>query len=192
MTVLTRATSALAAFATLAAVAFPVVAQGQKAVDAQSARTFSVGAVTVRAPWARATPGGAKVAGVYLEIVAAEGAEDRLIAARSPASKVVEIHDHINDGGVMRMRRIEAITIKGTTAVTLKPGGKHVMLMDLAGPLKAGETIKLTLVFEKAGEVEVEAPVLPIGAQQGVGQPSGSGSGAHGMHGSGSGSGSSR
>ncbi len=193
MTVLARLVSGVVACAAMLTFAYPAVTQAQKAtVDAQSARTFRVGAVTVRAPWARATPGGAKVAGVYLELVAAEGVEDRLIAVRSPASKVVEIHDHVDDGGVMRMRRVEAIAVKGTTVVTLKPGGLHVMLMELTGPLKAGETIKLALVFEKAGEVEIEAPVVPVGAQLGPGQAHGSGAGAHGARGSGSGSGSSR
>lgn len=188
------------AVAIAAASALPAAAQDQKPAATQAAgaaREFKAGAVTVRAPWARATPGGAKVAGVYLEIEAAAGAEDRLIGARSPVSGTVEIHDHINDGGVMRMRRIEAIPVKGATAVVLKPGGLHVMLMDLAQPLKAGETVKLTLLFEKAGAVEIEAPIMPIGARQGA-SGSGGGSaadpGSHSGsgHGSGSGSGSSK
>lgn len=191
-------TRSLAVAAALAAAsAQPAYAQEQKPAATQAvgaAREFKAGGVTVRAPWARATPGGAKVAGVYLEIEAAAGAEDRLIGARSPVSSVVEIHDHINDGGVMRMRRIEAIAVKGTAAVILKPGGLHVMLMDLAQPLKAGETVKLTLLFEKAGALEIEAPIMPIGAQHGTATGSGSGSdhrnNAGSGHGSGAGSGS--
>lgn len=154
------------------------VAQEQKAAPVSTIREYKAGAVTVRAPWARATPGGAKVAGIFLELIAAAGSEDRLIGARSPVSGVVEIHDHIDDGGVMRMRRIEAVPIKGATTVTLKPGGLHVMLMDLANPLKAGEAVKLTLLFEKAGALEIEVPVAPIGAQHGSSSGSGSGSGS--------------
>lgn len=189
------------AVATLLVVAATAPAHSQQpkpaAAAAQAAREFKAGAVTVRAPWARATPGGAKVAGVYLEIEAAAGTEDRLLGARSPVSGTVEIHDHINDGGVMRMRRIEAVAVKGATAVVLKPGGLHVMLMDLVQPLKAGETVKLTLLFERAGAVEIEAPIMPIGAQQGGATGSGSGSNhgshpasGHGSAGSGSGPGS--
>lgn len=155
-------------------------AQGQ-----QPAREFKAGAITVAAPWARATPGGAKVGGVFLEIRAAEGTDDKLIAARSPASAVVELHDHVNDNGVMRMRRIETIPIKGTQAVTLKPGGLHVMLMELKSGLRVGGEVELTLVFEKAGELTVRAPIEPVGATGPGEHGSGSGRGSSGGHGSG-------
>lgn len=141
-------------------------AQAQKSTSVAPLE-FKAGAVTVREPWARATPGGAKVGGVFLEIVVASGAEDRLVGARSPASAIVELHDHVNDGGVMRMRRIEAVAIKGAKSVMLQPGGLHVMMMDLGAPLKAGDTLKLTLIFEKAGELEIAAPIRAVGHQPG-------------------------
>ena len=152
-----------------------------------SAQEFRLGGITVVAPWARATPGGAQVAGAYLEIRAEAGVEDRLIGAKSPAAGAIELHDHIHEGGVMKMRSVEAIAIKGAQTVTLKPGGLHVMLLDLKGPLKQGETVAITLTFEKAGELRIEAPILAIGAMGGSG--SGGRSGAGSETGSGSGSG---
>ena len=120
--------------------------------------------VTVAHPWARATPGGAKVGGAYLEIKAAAGRGDRLIAAKSPVAGAAELHNHIMENGFARMRRVDAIAVPAGTSVILKPGGYHLMLADLKAPLKEGNLLKLTLVFEKAGEIEVDATVEPIGA----------------------------
>jgi periplasmic copper chaperone A len=128
-----------------------------------AAHEFARGDVTVAHPWARATPGGAKVGGAYLEIKAT-GKGDRLIAAHSPVAGKAEIHNHIMEGNIARMRRVEAIPVAGGKSVVLEPSGYHVMLMDLKQPLKEGDLIKLTLVFERAGEIEVDATVEPIGA----------------------------
>ena len=135
------------------------------AIGAATAHEFSAKDVTVAHPWARATPGGVNVGGAFLEIKAAPGNGDRLIGGKSPVAGSVEIHSHVIDQGVARMRRVEAIAIKGGTSVVLKPGGYHVMLMDLKQPLKEGDLLKLTLSFEKAGDIEVEATVEPIGAK---------------------------
>lgn len=129
-----------------------------------AAHEFTRGDVTVAHPWARATPGGAKVGGAYLEIKATAGKGDRLVAARSPVAGSAEIHNHIMDGGIARMRRVDVVAIAGGKSVVLAPSGYHVMLMDLKQPLKEGDLIKLTLVFERAGEIEVDATVEPIGA----------------------------
>jgi periplasmic copper chaperone A len=128
------------------------------------AHEFTAGAVTVAHPWARATPGAANVGGAYLEMKSAAGRGDRLVGARSPAAGAVELHNHIMEGGIARMRRVDAIAVPGGKSVVLKPGGYHLMLMGLKAPLKEGDLLKLTLVFEKAGEIEVEASVEPIGA----------------------------
>lgn len=150
------------------------------------AQDYKLGGITVTAPWARATPGGAQVAGAFLEIQAAAGVDDKLIGARSPAAGSVEIHDHINDAGVMKMRRVDGIAIKGAQSVVLKPGGLHVMLFDLKAPLKEGDKVAFTLVFEKAGELLIDVPVAKIGASG----PSGAtGSDAHQGHGTGHGKG---
>jgi copper(I)-binding protein len=128
------------------------------------AHEFANGGVTVAHPWARATPGGVKVGGAYFEIKAAAGKGDRLVAASSPVAGSVEIHNHIMEGGVARMRRVDAIPVAGGKSIVLAPSGYHVMLMDLKGPLKEGDLLKLTLVFEKAGQIEVDATVEPVGA----------------------------
>ena len=157
------------------AIGFAVLLSG----TAAQAQEFKSGGVTIVTPWARATPGGAKVGGAYLELKAAAGTEDRLVAAKSPAAGTVEIHDHINEGGIMKMRRVDGIKVSGGQAVTLKPGGYHLMLIDLKEPLKQGGKLPLTLVFEKAGEVAVEATIAPIGAMG----PSAEGTGSHAGHG---------
>ena len=158
---------------------FALILAGLLSATPAAAQDFKRGGITVTAPWSRATPGGAKVAGAFLEIRAEAGVEDKLIAVRSPAAATVEIHDHVNDGGVMKMRRIDAIAITGTQSVVLKPGGLHVMLFDLKAPLKEGDVVAFTLVFEKAGELEIEAPVAKIGAMTASDAPgAGSGSGS--------------
>ncbi len=133
-------------------------------VEPSVAQDYKLGGITVKTPWARATPGGAQVAGAYLEIEAAPGIEDKLISARSAAAGIVELHDHINDGGVMKMRRVDGIPIKGAQSVVLKPGGLHIMLLNLKAPLKEGDKVAFTLVFEKAGELEIDVPIAKIGA----------------------------
>lgn len=141
--------------------------------------------VTVAHPWARATPGGATNGAAYLEIKAAAGVTDRLISASSPVAGRVELHTHIMDGNVMRMRRVENIALKPGSSVVLQPHGDHVMLMGLNAPLKEGDLLKLTLTFEKAGPIEVEATVESIGAKgpHGMdhqpGQPPANDHGAH-------------
>jgi copper(I)-binding protein len=131
---------------------------------AVAAHEFTSKGVTVAHPWARATPGGVKVGGAYLEIKAAAGKADRLIAAKSPVAGGAEIHSHVTEGGISRMRRVDGIAVAGGKSVVLAPGGYHIMLTDLKQPLKEGDLLKLTLVFEKAGEIEVEATVEPVGA----------------------------
>ncbi len=136
-------------------------------------------AVQVVQPWARATPGGAKVGAAYMELKAGAGGADKLLSAASEVAETVELHNHIMDGGVARMRRVDNIPVPAGGSVALKPGGYHVMLINLKQPLKAGEKIKLKLQFEKAGAVEVEAAVQPIGSQGSGGMASGGGHHKH-------------
>jgi hypothetical protein len=131
---------------------------------ALAAHEYASNGITVAHPWARATPGGVKVGGAYLEIKAAAGKGDRLIAAKCPAAGSAEIHSHSVEGGISRMRRVDALPVAGGKSVVLAPGGYHLMLIDLKQPLKEGDLLKLTLVFQKAGAIEVEATVEPVGA----------------------------
>ena len=156
----------LLALAFLAAPAGLALAVGTSAPGVSDGATVKVGALVITQPWIRATPGGAKVAGGYLR-VSNEGTEpDRLIAASAPFAARSEMHEMSMSGGVMKMREVEdGIEIKPGQTVELKPGGYHLMFMALKVGVKAGETIRGTLTFAKAGTVEVTFPVAAIGAQ---------------------------
>lgn len=110
--------------------------------------------------WARATPPGAAVAAAYLTIDNGAGGADRLLGASSDAAGRVEVHETRREGDVMRMRKVEPLDVAAGARVVFGPGGLHVMLMDLKAPLRQGERLALTLRFERAGEVSVEAEVL--------------------------------
>lgn len=129
------------------------------------ADTFKVGSIAIDAPWTRATPGGAKVAGGYLKVTNNGPAADKLIGGTTDIAGRVEFHEMALSGGVMRMRpHGQGLEIKPGQSVELKPGGYHVMFMDLKRQLKQGETIKVTLQFEKAGRVDVTFSVRAVGA----------------------------
>jgi len=116
----------------------------------------------------RATPPGAKVAGVFMTIENQGKDSDRLLGASSPVAGLVEIHEMAMAGGMMTMRPVKGIDLKPGTKVDLAPGGYHVMLEDLKQPLKQGETIPLTLKFEKAGAVDLRIPVEGMGGGGGA------------------------
>lgn len=129
------------------------------------------GDIKISQPWARATPGGAKVAAGYVTITNTGRSADKLTGGTAAAAATFEIHDMTMTDGVMRMRRLDGgLVLEPGATVALKPGGLHVMMIDLKQPLKAGETMKGTLVFEKAGTVEIVFDIAPIGAP-GPGQP---------------------
>ena len=111
-------------------------------------------------PWVRATPPGAKLAAGYLVIVNKSAAADRLVGASSPAAARVETHVTESEGGIYRMREVKGYDVPANGRYELKPGGPHLMLVDIKGPLKEGGRVTLVLRFEKAGEVKVEAPVV--------------------------------
>ncbi len=120
--------------------------------------------VTVAHPWVRATPGGSTISAAFMEIVTAAGVADKLVAVTSPAAGRAEVHTHIKDGDIMKMRRVEALELKPGESRVMGPSGDHVMLFDLKAPLKEGDLVKLVLSFENAGPIEVDATVESIGA----------------------------
>lgn len=127
--------------------------------------TIKAGNLTIAAPWSRATPNGAKVGGGYLTITNNGATPDRLIGASSSLAAKTEIHEMSMTDGVMQMRPLgEGLTIKPGETVELKPGGNHIMFMDIAQPFKQGDAVKATLTFEKAGSVEVQFAVGSLGA----------------------------
>jgi hypothetical protein len=119
--------------------------------------------VVIEKPWARATAPGARVAGGYLLIRNQGSAGDRLVSASSPASAKVELHVHINDNGVMKMRQVPGYDVPANGAFELKPGGAHLMFTDIKRPFKEGEKVPVKLKFEKAGEVNAEFHVGRLG-----------------------------
>lgn len=120
--------------------------------------------IAIENAWARATPAGARTGAAYLTIENRGAEADRLTAASSPAAEKVEVHEMSMTGGIMRMRAVAGgLAVPAHGSVTLKPGGYHLMLTGLKHPLKAGETLAVTLTFAKAGAVAVSAPIRPIG-----------------------------
>jgi copper(I)-binding protein len=120
--------------------------------------------IAIEKPWARATAPGAKVAGAYMMIRNAGAAGDRLVSASSPAAAKVELHVHINDNGVMKMRQVAGYDVPAKGNFELKPGGAHLMFMDIGRPFKEGEMVPVKLKFEKAGDVSAEFHVGRLGA----------------------------
>lgn len=121
--------------------------------------------VKVEQPWARASAGMAKAGAAFLTIHNGGTSDDRLVAAKASVSKKAELHTHIKEGDLMKMRQVEAIDVPAGETVTLQPGGMHVMFMGLNAPFKEGDHFPLTLVFEKAGDVTVDVAVQGVSAK---------------------------
>ena len=122
--------------------------------------------VEVKDAWARSSVQGQKATGAFMKLIAKE--DVRLVAAFSPAAGVVEVHEMSMDNGVMKMRALPKLDLPAGKAVALKPGGYHIMLMDLKKPMLKGETIPLTLKIEgkdkKVSTIEVKAEVRELTA----------------------------
>jgi copper(I)-binding protein len=129
------------------------------------AQDYNAGAIRIEAPWLRATPGGAKVAGGYLKLTNTGKETDRLVGGSSPVAGGFEVHEMRMDGSMMIMRELpDGLELPPGQSVELKPGSYHIMLVDLKQTLKEGDRIKGTLQFEKAGKVEVEYSVRGMGS----------------------------
>lgn len=115
--------------------------------------------VSVADPYVRMPPPGAKTTGAYMTLKNAGDQEAQLVSAASPAANVTELHNHINDGGVMRMRQVKEIAVPAKGEVALKPGGYHVMLINLKAPLKEGDHVVINLGFADGSSKEVHASV---------------------------------
>jgi copper(I)-binding protein len=132
---------------------------------ASHAHSYQVGDLKIRHPFARATVEGQPVGAAYLVIENNGKMADRLIGVSTPVAKSAEMHTMSTEGGVMRMRKTKEIRLEPGSVVSMKPGdGYHLMLFGLTGPLKKGETIPLTLTFEKAGKTEISVDVQDAAA----------------------------
>jgi copper(I)-binding protein len=138
------------------------------ALNTAGAHDYTLGPLKIDHPWMRATPKGAAVAGGYLKITNAGSAPDRLIGGTTVVSGRFEIHEMATVDGVMKMRPLPAgLEIKPGETVELKPGSFHLMFTQLKQPVVQGKRVKGTLVFEKAGTIEVEYAVEAIGGAPG-------------------------
>jgi copper(I)-binding protein len=132
------------------------------------APSVKAGSLVIEAPWLRATPAGAKVAAGYLKITNTGQEPDRLTGGSLPMAKTVEVHETAMAGETMKMRKLaQGLEIKPSQTVELKPGSYHLMFLGLQEAVKPGQPVKGTLTFEKAGTVDVDFSVRPIGAQTG-------------------------
>ena len=145
----------------------PWIRSASLAAVLATAAVAALAQTTVTEPWVRGTVPQQQATGVFATITSAQGG--RLVEVRSAAAGVVEIHEMSMDGNVMRMRVLPGgLALPAGQPVALKPGGYHVMLMDLKQPLKAGDTVSVTLVVEGADKrresIEIKALVRPLAA----------------------------
>ncbi len=128
------------------------------------AQDAKIGAITIDHAWARATPGAVKNSAAFMSF-SNSGAADKLIGVSGTVAKEVQMHSMITEGGVMKMREIDALDIPANGKAELKPGGYHVMLIGIPDGLKEGTKFPLKLKFEKAGEVTVMVTAQKPGMQ---------------------------
>lgn len=115
--------------------------------------------LTVSDYYVRMVPPGTPTSGAFMTIRNGGGSDRKLVKADSPAAKTVELHTHINDQGMMKMRQVKAIDVKAHGQAELKPGSYHIMLIDLKQTLKEGETVALTLSFDDGSTRKIDAPI---------------------------------
>jgi len=131
-----------------------------------AAATLAQAQVTIQDPWVRGTVPKQQASGAFMQLSASK--DTRLIAAQSPVANVVEIHEMLMDNNIMKMRQIPGLDIVPGRVLELKPGGFHIMLIELKQQLKGGDVVPITLIFEdtqtkKQFTQEVQAPVTALG-----------------------------
>ena len=140
------------------------------------AEEVKAGDLVITQAWSRATPNGAKIAGGYLTIENKGAVPERLLGGGGDTAGRVEVHEMAMNNGVMTMRPLEnGLVIDPGKTVKLAPGGYHLMMFDLKGPLRQGDKVPVTLEFEKAGKVTLSFDVQGVGAQAPAGGDSSNG-----------------
>jgi copper(I)-binding protein len=145
------------------------------------AQSYSLAKIKIEHPWARPTPKGARTGAVYLSLENTGSEADSLVSANSPAAGKTQVHKTTNEGGVMKMRPAEGVELAPGATVEFKPGGYHIMLLDLRQTLAEGQTVPLTLTFAKAGTIQIDVRVEKSSDESGSGMMHGQGM-DHGMH----------
>jgi copper(I)-binding protein len=148
--------------------------------DAASAKDYNLGSLKIEQPWARATV--TQTGGAYLTIDNG-GPPDKLVGVQTEVAQKAELHRHIMEGNVMKMVPVPGGIALPAGKTTLQPGGYHIMLLGMKGPLKPGTTFPLKLTFEKAGTIEVTVTVAKAGAMGPPGQTGGDQTGGMGTMG---------
>lgn len=128
------------------------------------AEPAQVGSIIVEQAWARATTPSAKTGATYLTVRNTGAQPDRIVSMEAPVAGHAMAHQTKEEGGVSRMSEAGPLGIPPGGAMVMKPGGTHIMLMDLKGGLKSGQEFPLTITFEKAGTVQVPVKVGTPGA----------------------------
>lgn len=114
--------------------------------------------IVVSDPYARAVPEGQKNSAAFMDLQNTGKDPHAVVEARSPVSNIVELHTHVNENGMMKMRQVEKIDVPAGATTTLKPGGLHVMFIDLKQQIKPGDMVPVTLIFEDGSQVELTVP----------------------------------
>lgn len=128
-----------------------------------AADDVKAGNLTISGAFARSSPMMAQ-AGAGFMTITSSGEADTLLAFKSDICEKPELHTHIDDNGMMKMRAVDKIDVPANGSAVLKPGSFHLMFIDLKEPLKEGATVEATLVFAKAGDVKIVLPVKGPGA----------------------------
>jgi copper(I)-binding protein len=133
-----------------------------------AASSAALAQVAVLDPWVRGTVPAQKTSGAFMQLKSPK--DSALVGVTTPVAGIVEIHEMKMDGAVMRMSAVPRLDLPAGKVVDLKPGGYHVMLMDLRQPLKEGDSVPVTLAFQDKGgaryTVDVKMPVRALGAPE--------------------------
>jgi periplasmic copper chaperone A len=133
---------------------------------AHAGEVTTLGPIEIDTPWARASIGTARPGVAYVTIRNTADEADRLVGVETAVAARPEVHEMLQEGGIMKMRPAGPLEIPPGGEVRLEPGGLHIMLMQLQAPLEEGEQFSVTFVFEKAGEITVAVPIGNIGARE--------------------------
>jgi len=125
-----------------------------------TAHDYMLGDIHIMKPWSRPLPAVSVNGAAYMTFMNKGDSPDRLLSVSTPAARKAEIHNHIMEGGMMKMRPVGSLDITPGDGTVLQPGGLHVMLMGLTEPLVEGQSFPLTLNFERAGSIEVKVMIF--------------------------------
>ncbi len=118
--------------------------------------------IQIQDPWIREVPPVSKMSALFMKIVNRGDTEDVLLKVKTDASKFAEIHRMVMEGQMMKMRKLDFLKLPPQEIVELKPGGIHIMLIELTKPLKEGQKVKVELFFKRSGKIVIQAPVKAL------------------------------